>query len=161
MPPRQHSFPCFFCFVFLSFYEDRVKEEKSTLGEFIMTQEARRLWKENALSQLSRTYRNTCSLSAFCICKWKRRIPRQVKYSTYIAYYRVSYLGLLLLWPKSMWGRKGIIWLVLPQHCSSVKEVRAGTQTGQAPGGRSRCEIHGGVLLIGLLPLASSAWFLI
>jgi hypothetical protein len=31
--------------------------------------------------------------------------------------------------------RKGFIWLILPHHSSS-KEVRAGTQTQQKPGGR-------------------------
>ena len=36
-----------------------------------------------------------------------------------------------------------------------------GTQTGQKPGGRSRCRSHGGVLLTGLLPLVCSACFLI
>ena len=30
-------------------------------------------------------------------------------------------------------GRKGFIWLTLAQHCSSLKEVRTGTQTGQEP----------------------------
>jgi hypothetical protein len=31
---------------------------------------------------------------------------------------------------KSKLGRKGLIWLMCPYHCPSVKEVRAGTQTG-------------------------------
>lgn len=34
--------------------------------------------------------------------------------------------------PRNM-GLKGFIQLILPQHCSSSKEVRAGTQTGQEP----------------------------
>jgi hypothetical protein len=32
----------------------------------------------------------------------------------------------------------------LSYHCLSSKEVRIGTQTGQEPGGRSRCKDHGG-----------------
>jgi hypothetical protein len=38
---------------------------------------------------------------------------------------------------QSNFGREGFIWLMLPHHCSSLKEVRTGTQTGQAPEGRS------------------------
>jgi hypothetical protein len=33
--------------------------------------------------------------------------------------------------------REGFIWLTFPYCCSSPKEVRTGTQTGQEPGGRS------------------------
>jgi hypothetical protein len=29
------------------------------------------------------------------------------------------------------------IWLLLPYHCSSLNEVRAGTQTGPGPGNKS------------------------
>jgi hypothetical protein len=32
---------------------------------------------------------------------------------------------------------KRFIWLTLPYHCLSSKEVRAGTKTGLKPGGRS------------------------
>jgi hypothetical protein len=32
---------------------------------------------------------------------------------------------------KSKLERKGFIWLTLPHHCSSSKEVRTGTQTQQ------------------------------
>jgi hypothetical protein len=58
-------------------------------------------------------------------------------------------------------GRKGFIQLTLPHCCSSPKEARTGTHTGQEPGSRSWCRSHGGVLLTGLLPLACSACFLI
>jgi hypothetical protein len=34
-------------------------------------------------------------------------------------------------------ARKGLIQLSLPHSCSSPKEIRAGTQTGQEPEGRS------------------------
>jgi hypothetical protein len=34
-------------------------------------------------------------------------------------------------------GRKGFIWLTLPHHCSSWKEVGTGTKTGQESRGRS------------------------
>jgi hypothetical protein len=42
-----------------------------------------------------------------------------------------------------------------------TKEVRTGTHTGQEPGGTNGGRSHGGMLLIGLLPLACSACFLI
>jgi len=48
-----------------------------------------------------------------------------------------------------------------PHCCSSPKEVRAGTHSGQELGSRSWCRGHGGMLLTGLLPLACSAYFLI
>jgi hypothetical protein len=38
---------------------------------------------------------------------------------------------------QSNLGRKGFISLPLPQHCLSLKAVRAGTQAGQGLGGRS------------------------
>jgi hypothetical protein len=34
-------------------------------------------------------------------------------------------------------GKKEFIWLILLYRCSSLKEVRIGTQTGQEAGGRS------------------------
>jgi hypothetical protein len=37
-------------------------------------------------------------------------------------------------------------------QCSSLKEVRTGTQARQEPGGRSWCRGHGGVLLTELAP---------
>jgi hypothetical protein len=30
-----------------------------------------------------------------------------------------------------------IIWHMLPHHCSPLKEIKTGIQTGQEPGGRS------------------------
>jgi hypothetical protein len=50
--------------------------------------------------------------------------------------------------------------LILPQHRSSLKELRTGTQTRYEPGYRNRCRGHGRVLLIGLLAVARSACFL-
>jgi hypothetical protein len=41
--------------------------------------------------------------------------------------------------------------LTLPYHCSSMKEIRAGIQTRQEPGGRSLHRSHGDLLLICLL----------
>jgi hypothetical protein len=38
------------------------------------------------------------------------------------------------LWPRSNLGRKGFIQLTLPHCCSSLKEVRTGTQAGQEAG---------------------------
>jgi hypothetical protein len=64
-------------------------------------------------------------------------------------------------WPRSKLGKKGFIQLTLPHWCSSPKEVRTGTHTGQELGGRSWGRGHGGMLLTGLLPLACSICFLI
>ena len=58
----------------------------------------------------------------------------------------------------SKFGRKGF---TLLNSCSSLKEIRTGTHTGQEAGGRSWCRGHGGVLLTGLLPVACSTCFLI
>ena len=70
-------------------------------------------------------------------------------------------LCLWLLWwstmTKTKLGRKGLIQLRLPG--SPGKEVREGMQT--APGGRSWCKDHGGMLLTGLLSMACSVCFLI
>lgn len=38
---------------------------------------------------------------------------------------------------------KGFIRLILPHGSPSLKGVRAGTHTGQEPGGRSPCRGHG------------------
>ena len=64
-------------------------------------------------------------------------------------------------WSKSKLGRKGFIWLALPDHSPSLEEVRTGTQAELESGGRSWCRGHGGVLLTGLLPMACSACFLV
>ena len=53
---------------------------------------------------------------------------------------------------KSKLGRKGFIQLIFLQHCSLLKKVRTGTQTGQNPEGSSCHKSHGGMLLTGLLP---------
>lgn len=37
---------------------------------------------------------------------------------------------------RATWGGKGFIWLLLPQHSSSLKEVMTGTQAGQQTGGQ-------------------------
>ena len=60
---------------------------------------------------------------------------------------------------QSKLGRKGFIPLTFMQHCSSLREVRAGCQTGQEHGGRSWCRGHEGVLLTDLLIMACSACF--
>ena len=61
-------------------------------------------------------------------------------------------------WPKSKLEGKGLFDL---HFCIVVHHwrIRTGTQTWQESGGRSRCRGHE-VLLIGLLPLACSAFFL-
>jgi hypothetical protein len=28
-------------------------------------------------------------------------------------------------------GKKGFIWIALPQHCSSLKKIKTGTQSGK------------------------------
>lgn len=45
--------------------------------------------------------------------------------------------AVMLHYGQSNPGRKGFIWLVVPHHSLSLKEVRAGTQTEQEPGGQS------------------------
>ena len=78
--------------------------------------------------------------------------------------------AILLLWyaigiikhhDQSNLGRKDLFQLILPGNNTSLREVREGTQVGQEPGGRSWWWGHERVLLIGLLPIACSAWFLI
>lgn len=64
----------------------------------------------------------------------------------------VSWLGLLLWWnlmTKNELGKKGFIWLILPHYCSSSKDVRTETRTGQEAGWRSWCRGHGGMFLTG------------
>lgn len=53
--------------------------------------------------------------------------------------------------------REGSIWFISPDHCPARREIRAGTQAGQEPGGSNRCRGHEGVLLTSLLPMAYSA----
>jgi hypothetical protein len=48
-------------------------------------------------------------------------------------------------------GRKGFTQLTLPHCCSSPKEVRTGTHTGQELGGSNGCRSHRGMLLTGLV----------
>jgi hypothetical protein len=64
-------------------------------------------------------------------------------------------------WPIATGGREGFVWLMLPHHCSLLKEVRTETQTGQDTGSRSCCIGHRRVLLTGLLFMACLACFLI
>jgi hypothetical protein len=54
---------------------------------------------------------------------------------------------------------KMFIWFTLPQHCSSLKEVRTGIQTGQETGGRSWYRGHRGILLFSLLIMTCSAYY--
>ena len=62
------------------------------------------------------------------------------------------------LWPKATLGRKGLIWLTYLDH-SPLREARAGTQAGQAPGGRHwNGDLEGGVSLTGLFLMAYSAF---
>jgi hypothetical protein len=55
----------------------------------------------------------------------------------------------------------GVIWITLPYHYLSSKEVKTETQTGQEPGGRSWHRDHEGVLLTGLFFMACSTCSLI
>ena len=49
--------------------------------------------------------------------------------------------------------------LTVPYNSSSSKAVRAGTHTGQEPGGGSWCRGHGRILLTGLLSMACLVCF--
>ena len=61
---------------------------------------------------------------------------------------------------KATWGGEGLFSSLF--HISiHPKEVRAGTQTGQEPGGRSWCRSLEGMLLTGLLTMVCSACSLI
>ena len=75
---------------------------------------------------------------------------------------RISIASAVVKQPDlSSMGRRGLIQLPPPQHCSSLEGVRAGTQAGQEPAGRSWCRGHDWVQLTGLLLMACSACFLI
>lgn len=54
--------------------------------------------------------------------------------------------------------REGSIWFISPDHCPARREIRAGTQAGQEPGGSNRCRGHEAVLLTSLLPMAYPAY---
>lgn len=74
-------------------------------------------------------------------------------------------LGSLLLWWNTMkkihvW-RKGFFWLTVQNHCSSLKEVRTGTEIGQEPGTQRWYRGHGRLLFISLFIMAYSSCFLI
>jgi hypothetical protein len=56
---------------------------------------------------------------------------------------------------------EGFIWITLPHHCSSLKEVKTRTQAGQGSGGSTCCRDHGRVLIIGLFLVDCLAFFLI
>lgn len=51
--------------------------------------------------------------------------------------------------------RKGFIWHMLPYHCSSVKEIHTGTQSGKEPEARSWYRGHGILLFNGFFSLLS------
>lgn len=62
---------------------------------------------------------------------------------------------------KAKLGRKEFIWCTCPYLCSSWKEIRTRTHTGQEPESKNWCRGHRGVLLIDLLLIVFSACFLI
>jgi hypothetical protein len=63
-------------------------------------------------------------------------------------------------WPRSKLGRKEFIQLIIPHCYSSPKEVSQKWNSSRS-GSRSWCRSHGGMFLLGLLPLACSACSLI
>lgn len=58
-------------------------------------------------------------------------------------------------------GKKKCVWLTFLHDSSTSKKARTGTEAGQEPGRRSWCRHSGGALFTGLLPMATSASFLI
>jgi hypothetical protein len=62
---------------------------------------------------------------------------------------------------QSNLGRKGLIWLTLPHHCSSFKEVRTGTQAYRNPEAGADAEAMEGCCSLVCSPIACSACFLI
>ena len=61
---------------------------------------------------------------------------------------------------KSNLGGEDLFNLTFPGNSPLLKEVRAGTQTGQECEGRSWCRGHGGVLPTDLLLMVCSVCFL-
>jgi hypothetical protein len=61
-------------------------------------------------------------------------------------------------WPRSKLGRKGLIQLTHPHCCSSLKEVRTGTQAGQEAGADAEA-MEGCYLLVCFSWLAQLAFF--
>lgn len=61
-------------------------------------------------------------------------------------------------WPKGIWRFKGLISSYTLQFITKRKK---GRNLGQKHGGRSWRRGHGGTLLIGLLPMTCSIWFLV
>lgn len=75
-------------------------------------------------------------------------------------------VGFLLLgWntvtKRSNLGKKGFNSFTLPHRSSSSKEIKAGTQVRQEPGGRNWCRSRGGVLLPVMLPMVYPACFIL
>ena len=64
-------------------------------------------------------------------------------------------------WSKPKLGRKGFIWLTLPDHNPSLEEVRTGTQAGLGLGGRSWSRDRGGCCLLACFLMVYSACFFI
>jgi hypothetical protein len=117
----------------------------------------------------------TFHVSSLSCCRWplpafETSITWQTLYTTIHCpskqRFYLSGSGLLLITvdsPKSKvnWERKDSFDSILVHHNSSSREVRAGIQTELATGDRSWYRSYGGVLLIGLLPLACSTCFFI
>jgi hypothetical protein len=61
-------------------------------------------------------------------------------------------------WPRNKLGRKGFIRLTLPHCCSSLKEVRTGTQAGQEAG--ADAEAMEGCSLLACFPWLAQPAFL-
>jgi hypothetical protein len=71
----------------------------------------------------------------------------------------VSFYSCTNIMTKKQLGRKGFIRLTFPHCCSSLKEVRTGTQAGQGAG--ADAEAMEGYSLLACFPLACSACSLI
>jgi hypothetical protein len=63
--------------------------------------------------------------------------PGECDIPDYVSILVGATIGVIKHCDQSNLERKGLIWLLLPHHSSSSKEVRTGTEAGQKPGGRS------------------------
>ena len=72
------------------------------------------------------------TLNMYTVFTWSKAVPRWSDHKFRCIYY----VGQKTPWPKTKLEKKGFIWLKLPQCYSSLKEVRTGNQTRQAPESR-------------------------
>ena len=73
---------------------------------------------------------------------------------------RLRFFASMISHDQKQVGKERVSWLIRPDQSSLLKELRTGTQTGQEPGGRSRCRSHGRELLLACFSFAAQPTFL-